>query len=78
MARRSDSYPEPEKTIRFYQNTIQDLSNNTLTKDLTTFLVQLMNEGYCIEFIGIQEKDNTTKIQSFEHLLNYIKHIQRY
>lgn len=77
MSRYSDSHHAPPKVIRFYQHTVDDLVNNTLTHDFFEFLKKAMQEGYELVFVSYSEDDdNETTIQSENHLRNYLNRVQ--
>lgn len=76
MARYSESLPNCEKQINLYQQTIEDLRNNTLAQAYFECLSNFFREGYILRFNGLGGKgDNLTEIESLAHLKNYFKNI---
>lgn len=77
MGRFSQLHPSPAKEIRVFQETFDDLVNNTLTIALFDVLNKAIAEGTQIKFVSYGGgEDNEKVIQNEEHLSNYINNIQ--
>lgn len=73
MARYTTAHKAPGNVIRVYQQTIQDLINNTLLIDYYNFIIKAMNEGYQVLLVSINDEE--IPIEDLNHAKNMVNHL---